>query len=466
MKHLKNLCNSSISNEELHIEAEERMALESEYLLMQYILAKDIADHGLSLLGGIKEIDIENYLSVVLSTHVTGPISLFNPLEARFIVRSRILTWMAGGSGVSIETLDLLLEHKRYMNFVPAISKHYDYKKGDVKPAAELLDYLLDFADVRETFAATDIIPFTSGNFVQIGFAASLMERIDKVWSLFMYSTFVSSVIFNSNNRNYHLKPGTYSDGMGDILEKLLSINPDNKMNDDIPVIQSIPMQMQSYLSNAQCYAEAIEQSIIAPVDNLGFSGSEDEALSQPAAYNLDMAECILDLIDSIKVMSGSIIQRTEHMLSGKLAELLPSSSLIDDKSELAPISKIMLDMKEQVTASLKIASIEERWQESSSDVMACASLLEQRLDEIINLIKIELFAQSRIYENTPSVADRINLLHEREVPFNTLIFARYKLDGDKDFNEFMDFVEQEYDAMWNNELYAEYSLRSIYIGE
>lgn len=465
MKHLKNLCNSSISNEELRIESEERMSLESEYLLMQYILAKDIADHGLSLLGGIKEIDIEKYLSVVLSAHIPGPISLFTPLEARFIVRSRILTWMAGGSGISLETLDLLLEHKRYINFVPSIPKHYDYRQGDVKPAAHLLDYLLNFADVRESFAATDILPFTSGNFVQIGFTASLMERIDKVWLMFMYSTFVSSVIFNSNNRNYHLKPGTYSDGMGSVLQKLLDINPDNKVNDDIPVIQSIPMQIQSYLVNAQCYAEAIEQSIITPVENLSFGSSEDKSLSQPASYNLDLAECILDLVDSLKVMSGSIIQRTEHMLSGKLAELAPNVGLSNNKNDLSPISKIMLDMKEQVTRSLELASIEERGQESSGNVMACATLLERSLDEIVTLIKTELFAQSRIYENTPSVAERINQLHERKVPFNTLLFARYKLEGDKDFNEFMDFAEREYDMIWNNEFYAEHSLRSIYIG-
>lgn len=463
MKHLKNLCNSAISNQELLIEAEDRIMLESEYLLMQYILAKDISDHGLSMLGGIKEIDIESYLSVALDSSIKGPVKMFTPLEVRFIVRSRILTWMAGGSGISLETLDLVLEHKRYVNFVPAIPKHYDYKLGDVKPAAHLLNYVLDFADVRKIFPATDILPFTSGNFVQIGYAASLMERIDKVWSLFTYSTFIASVIFHSNNSNYHLKPGTYSDGMGQILEKLSLMNPDDKDSLDIEAIVSIPQQLQSYLVNAQCYADAVEQSLKVPVGNLTFSGP-GSALSQPAAYNDNMIEPMLDLADDIKAMADAILMRTEYMLSGKLKELVPSGCLSNDSCDLLDIPQIMIDIKEKVSANLKLASDDESERNNEGNVMECASILEQRLDDIVRLMKTELFAQARIYVNTPTVAERVNQLHEKHVPFNTLLFARYKLDGEKDFAEFMNYVDEEYATMWNNEFYAEHSLRSIYI--
>lgn len=465
MKLLKNLCNSAISNHELLIDAEDRISLESEYLLMQYILTKDISEHGLSLLGGTKKLDIEQYLAAVLHTKTIGPIKMFTPLEVRFIVRSRILTWLAGGSGVSLDTLDLILEHKRYVNFVPALAKDYPYEQGDVKPAAQLLDYILDFADVRESFPETDILPFTSGNFVQIGYAASLMERIDKVWSLYMYSTFVSSVVLNSNNHNYHLKPGTYSDAMGEILNTLLLINPANKDSEDIAALQAIPQQIHSYLISAQCYAEAIEQSLTVPVGNLAFCQSGNGSLSQPAPYNLNMVECIIDLLDNLKVMGNAIIDRTEYMLSGQMEGLANNDCLSDEKCSLAAIPQIMSQIKSKVTDHVLLVRMKSSRKDDLGAVMECASALEHRLEAITDLIKTELFAQAHIYEKTESVATRINQLHEKHVPFNTLLFARYKLDGDKSFEEFMDYADQEHLVMWNNEFYAKHSLRSIYIG-
>ena len=265
------------------------------------------------------------------------------------------------------------------------------------------------------------------------------------------------------------MRAGTYSDSLNALLNKMGEINPDNKDSQDINTIRAIPQQMQQYLSKSKQFAQTVSDSLGTPASNPILEKEYDDALSQAEFLALDLTDSLLSMINTVKLLMVSVVARTTYMLSGKLSNVPADGAIGEGDLGLVQIPKLMLSIEEKAHLGLPPASMyaakssADGAEDLCNNGLLCASHLESVLDDMISILKIELYAQSYLYEKFPALQERINELHEDHAPFNTQLFARYKMEYSDGLSDFMESVEDEYNLLSENPFYRTYSLISSY---
>ncbi len=466
MMNLTQLVASSLNQEPLLVDDAVYERLAEDYQLMQQILKSERSTYGFNTLVGHKDnekIDSDSYLNQLLKSHLIGFGEKFSKKEARFIINAKLCSWMAGGTGVSLETFKKLHSNSVDLNFDPAIPKNCSYSSGDVIPATHLLQDFIDLNNYQD-FANTDIMPFINGNFVQVGYAASLIDTINKFWHLFIYGSLVSSLCFDANNSNYHLNFNA-SELNNRLLSLFKGINPNDKDTQDIITIRSLPQQLESFIKSSQSYFQVLDDYIAKPSGNPLFDSELCDSISQASFLALDLTDSVLSMINSVKLFMVASINRTTYMLSGKLPHIPADCSLSPNDLGLIQIPKLMMAIEERVSLSLPPASvysakstsngIEDLW----NNGLICIDALEKILNEAINVLMIELYVQSYVSSNIECIAVRIHKLHST-LNLNSVIFSDdYAADSRPSLEEFMNLVGTEYKKIIVNDFFQKNTL-------
>lgn len=466
MMNLTQLVASSLQHESLPIDDAVVERIAKDYQLMQQVIESDSSTYGFNTLVGHKDnekMDSNSYLNQLLRSHLIGFGEQFSKKEARFIINAKLSSWMAGGTGVSPKTFKKLHLNSTDLNFYPAIPKKCSYSSGDVIPATHLLNDFIDFNNYQD-FANTDIMPFINGNFVQVGYAASLIDSINKLWVLFIYSSLITARCFNSNNSNYQLAVSN-NELNNNLLGFFKYLNPHNKSTQDIITIRSMPQQLENFTKNSYRYFEVLEDYLTKPSGNPLFSSQSLQSISQASFLALDLTDSVLSLINSVKLWIVSTINRTTYMLSGKLPHIPADCSLSDTDLGLIQIPKLMMSIEERVNLSLPACSVysakstsngvEDLW----NNGLICLNSLEKILNEAINICKIELYVQSYLYSNISNIALSINSLHT-ELEFKPSFFSKNNLaSSELSLNNFMDLIDSEYKNIANSAFFLKHSL-------
>lgn len=461
MINLTQLVSSSLNNELLYVDDVVIERISTDYKLMQQVLESDRSTYGFNTLVGHKDnekMDYDDYLNQLLRSHLVGFGEKFSKKETQFIVNSKLLSWMAGGTGVSPKTFEKLYSNSIDLNFNPKIPKKCSYSSGDVIPATHLLNDFMNFNNYRD-FSNTDIMPFINGNFVQIGYAASLIDQINKFWSLFIYGSLVSSLCFGANNSNYHLNSNT-SELNSRLLSLLKSINANDKKTQDIITIRSLPQQFENFIKNSHCYFNVLNAYLSKPSGNPLFDSTLFDSISQASFLALDLTDSVLSMINSVKLLMVSSINRTTYMLSGKLSHIPADCSLSNTDLGLIQIPKLMMSIEERVSLRLPPSSvysakstsngIEDLW----NNGLICISSLDEILNEAMNILIIELYVQSYVSSNIKSIAAEIQELHST-LKLKSTIFSDSGLsDSRLSLEIFMDLVNAEYEKISSNKFF------------
>lgn len=466
MINLTQLVTNSLNNESLCVDDAVIERIATDYQLMQQVLESDRSTYGFNTLVGHKDskkMDSNRYLNQLLKSHLIGFGEKFSKKETKFIVNAKLLSWMAGGTGVSPKTFEKLYSNSTDLNFNPAIPKKCSYSSGDVIPATHFLNSFIDFNSYKD-FSNTDIMPFINGNFVQIGYAASLIDKMNKFWNLFIYGSLVSSLCFNANNSNYQLSYIT-SDLNTSLLSLFKCINPDNKKTQDIITIRSLPQQFENFIKNSNCYFNVLNEYLTMPSGNPLFDNKLLDSISQASFLALDLTDSVLSMINSVKLLMVCSINRTAYMLSGKLPHIPADCSLSDTDLGLIQIPKLMMSIEERVSLNLPPSSvysakstsngIEDLW----NNGLICINSLETILNEAMNILMIELYVQSYVSSNIKSIAAEIQKLHSI-LQLKPAVFSEEVLsDSRLNVEMFMDLFNTEYETISSNDFFQKNAL-------
>lgn len=488
MRNLKKLINYALYNTSIEVKEEELKRIRNEYEFMKKLLSNQKSVYGFNTMVGHKDntkSKSNNYLDEILNSHLLGFGEEFSAVEVRFIIIAKILSWAAGHSGVSEQTFITLCKNANNNDFNPIIPKFCSYSSGDVIPATHLLNDYLKFNNCKQQFPSTDIMPFINGNFVQVGYCASLVTKIAKVWKLFIYGSLISSKIFNANNSNFvfysndnNLKSknnnifnnskskGSITQQYIKIIEMFQSINVNNKPIQDIVTIRSIPQQINQYAKRVQNYFEVIESCLSMPSGNPLFDSSYSDSISQASFLALDLTDCLLSMINAVKIFLVSIVNRISFMLSGKLEHIPTDGNNNEYKLGLIQVPKLLMSIEEKVSLEMPPASVysakftsggvEDLW----NNGLLCADHLNRILKDTINIIKIEFYVYFYLFNHIDYVTDNINILNKK-INFNSKIFISDNpmINSDISLNNFMKKMDGEYNYLSNNEFFKEIEL-------
>lgn len=129
-----------------------------------------------------------DYQDRLLEGHLVGRVSTVDPATMRLITVAKLFQAQAGGSGISAQAYQLVLD--RWSQDVPTAGAWRDYYgAGDVIPGSWWINCQLGGAEPSEALRSGDLIAMMSGTFVSTGFAAEALAKLvnfasDALWVL------------------------------------------------------------------------------------------------------------------------------------------------------------------------------------------------------------------------------------------------------------------------------------------
>ena len=107
-------------------------------------------------------------------------------------------------SGVSPELFQFLSTLVIDPKFSTKIPKNCSYSSGDVIPSSHWALSILTELKNRNGYSvqAGDIMNLINGNFLQVGYAASLVKKIRRSWLFFIELSSIANEVSQSNRSN------------------------------------------------------------------------------------------------------------------------------------------------------------------------------------------------------------------------------------------------------------------------
>lgn len=391
-----------------------------ERILVDRLIKAGQVVYGANTLVGHKDgkaADPGSLLNEILKSHLIGFGVSHTAREVAFIARARILSWQAGGTGVSPETYLAFCEHVESMESA-VIPKECSYSSGDVIPATHLLDHFLRTADYHASFPSTDIMPFINGNFVQLGYCASIIAAIDDVWLDFSFNSANTAVISQSNPSNFSVLAAAESN-LKDLMGFFSQINTCDKPIQDPISIRGTGQYLSNYFNEAMRYLDVLGKLLSVPSGNPLFIDGYGASASQASFLALDLSSALLSMINATKMLLSVIVNRTSFILSGDLEHIPQDMSMQPNELGLIQIPKLLMSIDEKVSLRMPPASaysakstsngIEDMW----NNGQPLANILNELLTEVKSALLIERYVHIYIAHNIPSMAAAMDKMRE-----------------------------------------------------
>ena len=339
----------------------------------------------------------------VLRTHTIGKPPYYSDYAARCITYAKLYAWSAGHSGVSPALFNAVVEIATSRVFLPNIPTGHSYSSGDVVPAAHWARDILSVAKEKYQYDAEpgEVMALINGSFVQLGYAASLVEKIRKCWSLFIVSSAIVNVgakantsnlyFFSTAERSWALKSVQY-------IDSISNTSRNSKHTQDPVSIRAIPQVVEALCSTIEEFMREINYLLFKPSGNPLFNVDIDFPISQSSFLCPVLTVKTEGVVESILFSMWSMVGRVNHWLSGNVEDIPKDGSSSDlilgliqhPKIMMAELESARMNYGRRVFASGSLTSYgtEDLW----TNGLVTLAQLDQLLDSFLQSCAREIY--------------------------------------------------------------------------
>jgi histidine ammonia-lyase len=346
-------CVSSLSRPKLWHSCIDRIEEENSHL-RRLVNKQGIRIYGLNTLVGHRDgehIDISSLASLqedILHSHAIGQPPYYSKYAALCITYAKLYSWSAGQSGVSPALFNSVSELATSGEFFPNVPTGYSYSSGDVVPAAHWARDILSILKDKKQYSAQpgEVMAIINGSFVQLGYAASLVEKLSKCWSLFIASSTIVNVGTKANGSNLYFFSTAERPWTCETIEYIKSFrntSATDKGTQDPISIRAIPQVVDTLCNSIEDFMREINYSLFKPSGNPLFNIDSELPISQASFLCPVLTIKTEGVIESILFAMWSMVGRVNHWLSGNVEGIPKDASCSHSTLGLIQYPKIMM---------------------------------------------------------------------------------------------------------------------------
>jgi histidine ammonia-lyase len=401
-------CVSALTRPKLWESCMGRLEGESRYL-RRLVNKNGTNIYGLNTLIGHRDsehVDMSKISSLqedILSSHAIGHSPYYSKYTANCITYAKLYAWSAGQSGVSTALFNSVAELATSGEFFPKVPAGYSYSSGDVVPAAHWAIEILSILKDRKQYTAQpgEVMALINGSFVHIGYAASLVDKLRKCWSLFITSSAIVNFGVKANGSNLYFFSTAERSWSHDTIEyiKSVSLTATSVKNTQDPIsVRAIPQVIDTLCNSIEEFMREINYQLFKPSGNPLFDVDSEFPISQASFLSPALTIKTEGVIESILFAMWSMVGRTNHWLSGNVDGVPKDASNSQSILGLIQYPKIMMAALENArmnygrrvfaSGSQTSYGIEDLW----TNGVLTLSQLDELLDALFEFCAHELF--------------------------------------------------------------------------
>lgn len=388
---------------------------------------------------------ISKKLRDTLKANLVGFGPHYNATLVQDIIDARLLTWQAGGTGISPQTFIKLSESAESLKYQTDIPKENSYTTDTTIPASHLLNQFLKETDYYTDFPDTDIDAFISGDFIALGEAAALVHSINPIWVGFCFNSAnaiaLSGITLNATDP---MGPGSselvalknlLTQNTVDASEPrptiLRSTVPALKVLGLIDFINDINVTDESKAaSNTHHYLHGIneipEQLYITFSKMWNYLKALDTSLSTKNAATNEFAYAVVDLIEQLRHLLITMVDRTRTLLSGRIKDVKDDAFMGKSDLGLNKIVGVLESISAKASADQRrvVETVSVDFDEvDNGDSTLLLNILSSLLEDVRHAILVERFAHIYIAERVPAINDRLRKMRQdAQLSLNTIL--------------------------------------------
>ncbi len=380
--------------------------INSEHVHLQKILSKNFV-YGANTLPGHRDNEHTNgekgydLQEDIINSHTIGSEPYYSKYTSRCIGYAKIYSWSAGGSGISPTLYNNIINVITHNNFHPKIPKYSSYSSGDVIPGSHWTKEVLAFIEDSNNpkVKPGEIMALINGSFIQIGYAASLVNKIKHAWILYLELTAINNIAIKANTANLSFAANQSRHMAKSAIHYIRSFSNNNINVNEIqdPVsVRAIPQIMDTFCLGIEDYLNEIDYLLNMPSGNPLVSTDYDFTISQASFLAPTLSIKIGSLIENILFVMWSVLGRTNYLLSGKANNIPVDAANKNSKLGLIQYPKLMMAILEKSrfdngrrifsSGSQTSYGVEDLW----TNGIFALDQLDNLLDDFINFCSLE----------------------------------------------------------------------------
>ena len=396
-----------------------KQRIEKDYQYLQQLLNENDPPriYGVNTLVG--HLDEENlsdqevlaFQDELIRNHKIGTEPYFDEFTARCIGFVKVNQVSSGGTCISPELYEKLMDVIFKEDFKPEIPKHASYSSGDVIPGAhwayELQTYLSK--NKSYTLRPKEGLSLINGSFVHVGYALSLFIQVNNVWKNFVYNSILNAILVKANKTNYteYLYTDPNAVPTAKIQRRIWSIlnrqQRDYTRQDPVS-IRALPQILSSFYDSIISFKHTLELELNKRSDNPLIVYEAKEPLSQGSFLSPNLTMDTSKLIECLLMVMWHLERRVHYLLSGEVEGIPLNGSTAKNPLGYIQVPKLMTAILEEarlIGGRRSFASggstsygIEDFWTHG----IETTHILEKILQKISYMLSIELVVSVNVY--------------------------------------------------------------------
>ncbi|MBD3652338.1 aromatic amino acid lyase [Kangiella sp.] len=288
----------------------------------------------------------------LLSSHaIDAGLPSYSKFTARCITFAKLYSWSAGMSGVSPVLFNSLSNLAVEKGFLPKIPKHSSYSSGDVIPASHWATAVLNELSERQGYNAQygEAMALINGNFVQLGYASSIVKKLRNAWLFFLELCSISCMLSKANRSNLFFFSTSERAFTNAALEYVRERSGDGQKDTQDPIsLRAIPQVLDVFSVAIEEYLKEINYLLFKPSGNPLYDVSSDIPLSQASFLSPTLTLKASTIVESILFAMWSMVGRTNYLLSGNVKGVPKDAANEGSSLALIQYPKYMMSILEK----------------------------------------------------------------------------------------------------------------------
>lgn len=409
---IEELLRCSLTHEKPDLWQSARTRIFEERKLVDHLLEKpQVRIYGFNTLPGHRDNEtmtgsnLAKINAEILLSHSIGEPPFFDRRTASLIGLAKVYSLAAGGSGISPEFFDTLIDVVTSDDFEPSVPRTASYSSGDVIPGAHWALAALGHAALRPSdLKLGEAMIMINGRFVQIGASAGLLPELCKFWCAVFESTLLMFSLTGVRHDSLQVLHTAERSKVAQGLAALRSRIPHKNENEAIMSsqasvsIRAFPEAVDALFTSVSALAEELNYSIFKPYCNPYFQLSQPHYISQGGFLAPSLTSRVSATTDAVLFVGTMVVQRLDYIFSGKTAGI-PVDGALEGDLGLIQLPKLMmakLDFLRSKLASRPMvfhASASHGIEDLASYGILAIDQLKDALDGVIGLIRYEIAA-------------------------------------------------------------------------
>jgi len=343
--------------------------------------------------------------SEILTSHSIGGPPFFDRRTANLIGLAKVYSLAAGGSGISPEFYDTLINVVTSGDFEPLVPSTASYSSGDVIPGAHWAVAVLQHAGLKPSdLKLGEAMIMINGRFVQIGASTSLLPELRKFSCTLFESTFLMFSLTGVRHDSLQVLHSAERTKVSRALAALRGRLSHKKENDAITSsqasvsIRAFPEALDALFTAVSALADELNYSILKPYCNPYFQLTRPHYISQGGFLAPSLTSRVSAITDAVLFIGTMVVQRLDYVFSGKI-DGVPIDGAVEGDLGLIQLPKLMmakLDFLRSRLASRPMVfhvAASHGVEDLASYGILAINQLTDALDSVLELIRYEIAA-------------------------------------------------------------------------